>query len=383
MTELNQTYKDNLALIHQGVACTNDKPISCYSGSAPGAVIMGMTVAEFVENPLKGTMAAIEMYKRLQEEAGPLHSLNSSAGALNMVVLITMLWYSKVLTPGKEIPDYSVWQVKEQKLIGPEAYDEILQMGYNNFVQQKILPRIIDTDYMNRYFAYAAEHGEEIAQAYIDLGIPVMQKGMATMIPFEQLCGMRSMNQFYMDCYKRLDKLKELSDFIFEETSKQTEEKLTAAENDPTWIGAWVGGWRTASAMLNPKIWEALVWPYMKASAEQLIRHGKLPIMHLDQDWNRDIERFSELPAGKLVLNTDGMTDLPRARKLLPGYALMGDVPATLLTTGTPEQVSDYVKRLIDEVGPQGLFVCPGCDCPVGAKFENLVAMVKTTNEWK
>ena len=48
-----------------------------------------------------------------------------------------------------------------------------------------------------------------------------------------------------------------------------------------------------------------------------------------------------------------------------------------------PEQVTDYVNRLIDSVGPEGLFVCPGCDCPVNAKYENIVAMVKATNEWK
>ena len=95
------------------------------------------------------------------------------------------------------------------------------------------------------------------------------------------------------------------------------------------------------------------------------------------------MEKFAELPAGKFIINTDGMTDLTRARKLLPGVALMGDVPPTLLTTGTPEQVTDYVNRLIDSVGPEGLFVCPGCDCPVNAKYENIVAMIQATNEWK
>ena len=108
-----------------------------------------------------------------------------------------------------------------------------------------------------------------------------------------------------------------------------------------------------------------------------------MPVFHLDQDWNRDIERFSELPAGKIIINTDSMTVLPVARKKLPGYALMGDVPPQLFTAGTPEDVSEYVKRLIDEVGPEGLFVTAGCDLPVGAKYDNVVAMIKTTNEWK
>ncbi|MGE4353587.1 MAG: uroporphyrinogen decarboxylase family protein [Oscillospiraceae bacterium] len=379
---MSKKYEENLKLIQEGLACTNEKPISCYSGSAPGAVMMGMTVAEFVEKPVEGALAAIEMCKRLEKEAGPLHSLNYSADSMNSVVGITMLWYSRVLIPGKEISENSVWQVQEKQLIDSSAYDEILKNGFDNFVQQNILPRIIDMDYMKRSMKVAAEGAHVIEQAYAELGIPRLRGGRGPVVPFEQLCGMRSMSQFYMDCYKMPDKLKEVSDAIFAEKTAQAEDYLKKTKDDPTFIGAWIGGWRTASAMLNQKIWDKLVWPYMKTAAELLNKYDKVAIMHLDQDWNRDIARFGEIPAGKIILNTDGMTDLPRARRLLPKHALMGDVPATLLTTGSTEQVRDYVNRLIDNVGPQGLFVCPGCDTPVNAKFENLVAMVKTTNEW-
>jgi len=342
-----------------------------------------MTVAEFVADPVKGYKTSIETLERLEEDAGPLHTLNSAPSAFNMVVLISFLWYSKTLIPGEEIPADSVWQVKEQKLIERDAYDQIMEMGYNNFVQTNVIPKIIDIEYMNKYLGILGANAAQCNQDYMELGIPRMQAGMANMIPFEQLCGMRSLSKFYMDCYKMPDKLKEVSDFIFAETGAAKAKELEAAKDNPDIIGMWVGGWRTASAMLNPKIWELLVWPYMKASAQQLLDYGKVPIFHLDQDWNRDIERFGELPAGKVILNTDSMTDLPTTRKKLPGYALMGDVPPTLLTTGTPEDVSEYVKKLIAEVGPDGLFVCPGCDCPVGAKYENVVAMIKTTNEWQ
>ena len=379
----NEKYEKSYQALMDAIACKNDKPLSCFSGGAPLAQMDGMTIAEYVADPVAGVKAALRTVKRLEEDAGPLGCGNSMPGVLNMAVLITFLWYSRVLKPGIDIPENSFWQVKEEKLIDRSAYDEILEMGYNNFIQQKILPQIIELDYMGKYLQVSAENGAWAKQAWIDMGIPVMQSGMANMIPFEQLCGMRSMQQFYKDCYKIPDKLKEVSDFIFAETAEAKAADYEAVKDDKTVIGYWVGGWRTASAMLNPKIWESLVWPYMRASAEQLLEYGKVPIFHLDQDWNRDIERFGELPAGKVVLNTDSMTILPVAREKLPGYALMGDVPPQLFTSAKPEEVSDYVKRLIDEVGPQGLIVCPGCDCPAGAKYENVVAMVKTTNEWQ
>lgn len=381
---VNPKYVENLQLAFEGVACKNTKPISTFSGVSPCVTIQGHTIAELMEDPMIGIYDTRDMFTRLQEEAGPLRVFNSAAGPLNMAVAMTTVWNSKVLIPGKDLPATSVWQIKEQQLIGPEAYDEILAMGYNNFVQQKVFPMVIDPAYMGRYFQYAAEHGPETGAVYMEMGIPVlMAAGVAAGVPFETLCGMRSMTQFYMDCYKRLDKVKEVSDFIFAESTAQAEATITARKDDPSFVADWIGGWRTAPGMVNRKIFDTLVWPYMKASAEQMIRHNKIPIMHLDQNWDREMEKFAELPAGKFIINTDGMTDLTRARKLLPGVALMGDVPPTLLTTGTPEQVTDYVNRLIDSVGPEGLFVCPGCDCPVNAKYENIVAMVKATNEWK
>lgn len=376
------TYDERLKQVFNCLAYKNEKPISCFSGSAPGAVIMGMTVAEYLDDPVKGTMAGIAMLRRLEGEAGPLGCLNSSPKGTNNAVNISLLWNSKVLIPGKDLPENSSWQVQEKQLIDTSAYDEILSGGYTNFVKNKILPRILDMDYVTKYRKIATEGEPEITKAYSELGVPRLATGTGLVIPFEQLCGMRSMSQFYMDCYKIPDKLKELSDFVFAEMYAQKETELEKVRDNPTVLGGWVGGWRTASALVNQKIWDNLVWPYLKPAAEQMIKFGKIPIMHLDQDWGRDIERFGELPAGKIILHTDGMTNLPRTRKLLPGYALMGDVPPTLLTTGTPQQVSVYVKKLIDEVGPQGLFVCPGCDAPITSKFENIVAMVKTTNEW-
>jgi len=84
------------------------------------------------------------------------------------------------------------------------------------------------------------------------------------------------------------------------------------------------------------------------------------------------------------VLNTDSMTDLGRARKLLGDHvAFMGDVPAPILSMGTVAETEDYVKKLIDSVGPKGLLVCSGCDAPANAKFENMAAMYKTAVEYK
>jgi uroporphyrinogen-III decarboxylase len=136
--------------------------------------------------------------------------------------------------------------------------------------------------------------------------------------------------------------------------------------------------------MVNQKIWDKLVWPYMKELAELVAAKGKIPIMHLDASWDRDIERFKELPAKTIILNTDAMTDLRRAKKLLGDHAaFMGDVPVQMLAISSKEEVADYTKRLIDDVGAAGLFLCPGCDAPATAKFENMAAIYETAQKYQ
>lgn len=63
---------------------------------------------------------------------------------------------------------------------------------------------------------------------------------------------------------------------------------------------------------------------------------------------------------------------------------ISGDVPAALLTLGSPDDVAAYCRRLIDEVGEGGGFMLTtGCECPVDVKPENLRAMVQTGLEYR
>lgn len=379
---MNATFEKNKALCLEAMEMENTKPISCMTGNTFAAVLAGVSPGEYMEDPVKGALAAIDTIKHIEEEAGEIICFNNNPQPMNMAAVMTFAWNSRILVPGIDLPTDSVYQVKEEELVGPEAYDQIMAMGYNNFLMANVIPRIVDMAYLGKYMGIAAQAAPQFAEIYAEWGKPTFMGGQSTGVPFEGLCGMRSLQPFYFDCYKMPDKVKAVSDFIYEENYATTEENLNNPQ-DPMALGSWVGGWRTASNMINPTIFENLVWPYMKRSAEQLINHGLIAVLHLDSDWNRDVEYFGVLPQNKIIFNTDGMTNLPRVRQLLPKAPQMGDVPPTLVSTGTPQQVTDYINRLIDQTGPEGMFITVACDTPVNAKFENMVAMVKATNEWK
>jgi uroporphyrinogen-III decarboxylase len=80
----------------------------------------------------------------------------------------------------------------------------------------------------------------------------------------------------------------------------------------------------------------------------------------------------------------DGYTDIFKAKEILGDHmCIMGDVPPSLLTLGTPEQVENYVKKLIDEVGKGGGYIlCTGCELPIDTKEENYRAMLETAKSY-
>ena len=61
-----------------------------------------------------------------------------------------------------------------------------------------------------------------------------------------------------------------------------------------------------------------------------------------------------------------------------------GNVPPQLLVTGTPEQVKDYVKELIDIFGDNGGLIVDGAveGVPAESKPENVEAMTEAVFEY-
>jgi hypothetical protein len=371
----NDTYNKRYDKIMDTVAFKNKTVTTLYQGQATPAAAEGVTLAEYMSNPETTLKHFLHYINRLNRIA-PIDGINASHPALQNVKL-TMGWWSYIKMPGRELPENSVYQVDETERLKPEDYDFILNSGMDAMLG-KLMPSIVRQEDF-QLFMETNKKAPQVIQTYVDAGYPVMVGGFVTP-PFETLCGGRSMNNFFMDCYKIPDKVKAVQDVMMESIRKQVD--LIPQEKYA--LGAWVGGWRGASSMVNQKIWDKLVWPYMKELAELVAAKGKIPIMHLDASWDRDIERFKELPAKTIILNTDGMTDLRRAKKLLGDHAaFMGDVPVQMLAVSSKEEVADYAKRLIDDVGPQGLFLCPGCDAPATAKFENMAAIYETAQKYQ
>ena len=89
------------------------------------------------------------------------------------------------------------------------------------------------------------------------------------------------------------------------------------------------------------------------------------------------------MPKGSCLWWFD-QTDMKRASEVLSGHsAILGNVPASLTTTGTPEQMTAYCKELIETCGPSGNFILSnGCQVDE-ARDENIQAMIDSVKKFK
>jgi len=343
-----------------------------YQGEAFSPRYMGVPLATYATDPDVAVSTTLAAMDRL---AG-FDAISTVPGG-RIGVLLASIWMSHVSIPGRELPPDSLWQVAERVDMTAEEYDVILADGWPAF-EQLIRPRFLDVGELEETNAWLEANFEGAVAAFRRHGF-VPLSGAIVAPPFERLCGARSMTQFFADLYRRPQLVKRAMDAI---APALIEEAIAVAElcGLPS---IWVGGWRSAGALVSPAIWDEFVFPHLKELVWALVVAGIRPTLHFDHDWTRDLARLRELPAASCILNLDGMTDIRAAHGLLGDHmALMGDVPATLLTVGSPDDVREYVRRLIADVGRRGLLLAPGCDIPCDARGENVEAMVEAGLEF-
>jgi uroporphyrinogen-III decarboxylase len=371
----NALFGERLARIQKVV---NLEPVDrvpvVYMGVAFAPRYMGVSMKDFCADPELALQANLNAIERL----GGLDGVNLAGGG-RITPILTGLWASKLGVPGRDLPDDSLWQVREAEVMTQADYDTIIAKGWMGFFAE-YLPRVIDPSEFFEAMGWLEANGMRIQQLHMERGLVVVCNApIQVTIPFEYLCGGRSMSKFFFDLYRIPDKVEAVMEVMLAETLAQIE----ALPPIPGIAGTWVGGWRSASALIAPKLWDRFVWPYCVKIIEAHVAKGYTPVLHWDQDWTRDLGRLKDLPAKKCILNPDGMTDMKKFKEQAGDHmAMMGDVPASLLVTGTPEDVDTYVKELIELFEGRGLIVCPGCDAPINAKPGNIKALIEATHKY-
>ena len=203
MTDGQARYRERLARIQITIDLEpTDRIPFVFMGTAFAPRYMGVSMAEFCAEPdvrVDVTLAAMD---RLGGEFDGINALPTG----RITPSLSAAWLSRVAVPGRDLPDDSLWQVVESEVMTVDDYDTIIEQGWSTFMGG-YMPRVIDMAEVGANFAWLGANLPAVAQRFRDSGyVPV--SGGATTIPFECLCGGRSMEEFYLDLHRIPDKVK-------------------------------------------------------------------------------------------------------------------------------------------------------------------------------
>jgi len=137
-----------------------------------------------------------------------------------------------------------------------------------------------------------------------------------------------------------------------------------------------------ADGFMSDEQFKTFYWPTLRKVIVGLIEGGCIPFPAAEGSYNSRLEVISDLPKGKTFWMFDQM-DMAKAKEIVGDtLCLLGNMPSAMLELGTPQDVKDYAKKLIDTAGKGGGFIMSNGAFFDNAKPENVKAMVDFTKEY-
>lgn len=173
------------------------------------------------------------------------------------------------------------------------------------------------------------------------------------------------------------DKTRDLLDFTAEVTLKYGRALLEAGADavilyDPT-----------ASLNVLPKdIYRRTFVPRAQRIFEDWERAGNLVRwVHIVGSMGEALPSYGELDIE--VVSLEPVVPVSLARGILPEAVLVGSIRSYDLMTLTPDEITVKMETLLNELdGLRPFLIGSGCEVPMEAKPENLLALVRAVREW-
>jgi len=199
------------------------------------------------------------------------------------------------------------------------------------------------------------------------------------MPPFDMVShSLRGMQGTMVDMYRHPDKINKAVEIILERS-------ISAPLPPPSengYIRLFMTNTRGSDNFMSNKQFEQFYWPSFKKVIENRLELGGTMCVFFEGDFTKKLEYLLDLPKGKMLVRLDS-TDIYKAKEILGGHhCLQGNIPSTLLQAGTVDDVKDYCKKLIDDIGKDGGFILSPRSSTDEVKPENLKAMIDFTHEY-
>lgn len=330
--------------------------------------------------------------------------------------LLDAIEFKQLEWPGHGVGENYSYQYLDGEYMLAEEYDDFL-FDPTGFLFEKYLPRIAGAyeglrplgRLMGNSFlgvatqsaAFAApdmvaafeklnKSGQEAFKSFAsfaDMGIKMANHGFppfacgSTQAPYDVLADyMRGAKNMMKDLYRRPDKVLEVLDKLSEFIFRRTMERIVPGGSPMVVIPIH---WAPDNFM-SQKQFETFYWPSLKKMMLKFIDKGLVPMPLWEADCTRRLETIADMPEGKCLYWFEN-TDLVNATNILRGrVAMYGNLGASLMTTGKPEDVDAAVKNLVDNVYNKGgsLILSTSSPMPDETPIANVRAMFDAAKKY-
>ncbi|MCX5859513.1 MAG: hypothetical protein NT056_06400 [Proteobacteria bacterium] len=342
----------------------------------------GISVHDYIFNPRENR----RVHRIFNQEFEP--DMNYLPATNLHPLMVALAQPCPVRLPGRELPPDESWQCFEEPLMTVEDYEYIIRKGMPLFMR-RFLPKI------RPQFIRPGISGLPGRLKILGLSISAITTAIASIrdagkmgfptflgggfeSPFCMISLARSLKEFSRDIHQRP-----------ETVSRAIQRSVPSLVRVAKFMSRISGVPRVLigfhrEAFLSPRQFRELALPEIREITSLLSRAGVVTVLHCDSDWTPHLEALQELPEKSCVLEFDGATDIFKAKKTIgKRLCIKGDVPARILALGTKDQVLDYCRKLIEEVGEGGGFIlASGCEIPPDAKPENVAAMREAVEKY-
>jgi hypothetical protein len=330
--------------------------------------------------------------------------------------VLETLDYKQLKWAGHNLPDSSGYQYVEGEYMKAEEYDAFL-FDPSDFIMRLYWPRIMERLHafgqlppMRSFISYffgltsgfipfatpdgiealdalkkAAEESARSLGALQDYAGKVTAAGFpmffasGTQAPFDTLGDyFRGTKGIVLDMYRNPEKVTAACEKLLPVMLEAAVPAAKMSGNPRVFIPLHKG----SDNLMSLKQFERFYWPTFRELLVELVREGLNPVVLVEGSYNSRLKVIKDVPAGKIVYWFENV-DMAEARKILGDrVCIMGNVPMSLLATGTANQVKEYCNNLLDSLGSGGGFIMSSAAVLDDAGVENVRAMIDCTREY-
>ncbi len=321
--------------------------------------------------------------------------------------------------PGGTLPPDVPFQIAEKPYMNEDEYDLFLT-DPSDYMLRYLLPRVYTAlgplEHLPPLMGFGA-NAENIARTLVSAEfapvVAAMKKAgeataekerlLSTMIPEMSALGyappfparggimppfssfsntFRTFNGVVKDMFRRPEKLKAALQLMLDFRIARAVPAVKTPGH-PT-IGSSGEAHRVSDEFFSNKQFEEFVWPYWKKAMDKTYELGyDIISMWFEGKRDKQLHYFTQYPKRSMLIRF-AETDIFRAKEMLGEKAcIMGNVPISMLVTGSTIDVDEYCKKLIQKVGKNGGFILrASTDFTQEAKPQNVKAMIDSVEKY-